>query len=782
MLALLVACVGCDGDARDANARFREAVADQDLVAAREAAFDMGRELPDTPEAVIELARLLAEIGEMNEARWLLEAATERHPGHEALIVGLAETSLRVGDAAAALAALDRLPADTPRAAYAEVLRARAVVQSGRLDEGLSILEAAEQRYGEPVLYGHERIDLLRLEDRDAEALAVVRAMQAHDDVPDAERAGLAVREAELVAEVEGAASALRLTEALLAADPAAVDAARIHTTILVDLGRAGEAAERLEAALVAAPEATALHALVAQAAMAAGDFERAERHLRAHADAEPSAAVLATLVNFLHQRGRTREAAALLEELPAGADDLQRIELRYQRIAMQIELGELDEARAAIEAFGRDHPRNPRRDYLLGRLDLAEGRPEAAAQRLALVVSRLDRSDVNLLLAIALERAGDFEGAELRYGLVATGGGASQMQAWAGLLRVVEMRQSWEQLAAVSFYAAQFAPLRDRALQAMARARLALGESETAEQIMRAHLDENAEHVESRVALAVALRRQGRLAEADAVLNEASPAQRRDPIWIAERATLLGRQGRAREALALLDVAEADGHAPPAIRHARIYLLFASGRADDALAEAARVAALDPDDPEPHRMAADYLASVGRFEASLEPYARAVELDPTSGDLALRQAIAADRAGREAEAVRAYTRAIELDPESVGARNNLALILGRAGRTREAIAVAQAAFARAEEEPVVIDTLASLYLDAGLPARAGAMLEKARRLDPESDEVVYHLALAYRDVGRRDDAHTLLVGLRDAPSTDPRLSERIDDALASLR
>ena len=80
----------------------------------------------------------------MNEARWLLEAGLLRHPGHEGLILGLVETSLRVGDARAAERVVGAISPDSPRAPYAAVLRARAIAYSGRLDEALGVLDAAE--------------------------------------------------------------------------------------------------------------------------------------------------------------------------------------------------------------------------------------------------------------------------------------------------------------------------------------------------------------------------------------------------------------------------------------------------------------------------------------------------------------------------------------------------------------------------------------------------------------------------------------------------------------
>jgi len=751
------------------------------MVGARSAAIELGRQLPDTPEAVVEVARMLADIGEMNQARWMLEEAVARHPGNEDLVFGLAETSIRVGDAAAAFDALDMLPTDTPRAGYGEILRAQALVLQGRLDEALSLLVEAGHRFGgEPVLFRAERIQLLATEGRRAEALAIVREMQADPAVPASRETWLALQESDLVLMLEGRKAALELLDPIVEAHPGSVEAAQRRTSILIVLGRADEALADLRAALSARPHIAALNTLAAEAAIAVGDLEAAERHLRRHAEMDPSAATLATLAHFLHQQGRTREAAAILVDVPAASDPVQRIELRYEAIAMQIEANDLDEARSAIEAFRIDHPHNPRLDYLLARLDLAEDRPEDAARRLVLVVARLDRSDVKHLLGVALERSGDLQGAEVRYGIV-TLQGPSQIASWAGLLRTLEGQQKWEQLASAALTAARIEPLTDTALQSLARARIALGQLEEAELVLREHMNRSPELVGPRVGLAVALRRQGRADEALQVLEQASDEHARDAALIAEQATVLGSLGRVPEALELLETAQADGTSTPALRHAGIYLRFAAGRGEEALIEAARVTGLDPSDPVPHRMAADYLASVGRFEESIEPYRRTVELVPSAGDVVFRMAIALERAGHDAEAIEAYRQTTLLDETAVGARNNLALLLARNGELREALLAAQAAYARAETDPVVMDTLASLYLEAGVSQRAAAMLEKAHGLAPGSDEITYHLALAYRDTGRSGEARQLLSGLSGRPHGEHVLQERIEDALRSL-
>ena len=93
LLALLLACGSQEERQQATRARFEEAVANQDAGAALEALDDLRDELPDTPETTSETARLLARVGEMNRALWLLEEAARRHPARNDLRLGIAETT-----------------------------------------------------------------------------------------------------------------------------------------------------------------------------------------------------------------------------------------------------------------------------------------------------------------------------------------------------------------------------------------------------------------------------------------------------------------------------------------------------------------------------------------------------------------------------------------------------------------------------------------------------------------------------------------------------------------
>ena len=794
LLAALLATAGCGDDART---RYDAAVFDHDPVEARSAALARLDELSDTPEAVIEVARLLGDIGEMNEARWLLSEAVARHPESSELRLGLAETSLRIGDAENALAALGEPETGTDAVAYAEVLRARAHVELGDLAEGLAILERAHRQFEEPTLFRLERVDLLAGAQRHEQALETVREMEVDPAVSAEVREWLATRASDLVLAIDGPEAAL---ERLGSLDSHTAVSRR--AALLVMLGRRDEALEEIRTAIEREPDAGALYPVGAQVSLAAGDIANAEALLREHLAAEPGATSLRNLALFLSRLGRGEEASEMLAKLPEIEDPVDRIELRYLAIVLQMEAGDLDRARSAIDAFARDHPRNPRLGYLLARRDLADGKPEAAAARLMDVLTRLDRSDVKHLLGVALERSGDYAGAEVRYGLAAQQS-PHQIPSWLGLLRTLQAQGKWERVAAVAEQMIRVAPVGASGFLALANARIAMGQPAEAEGLLRDSLEQNPGLVGPRVGLSVALRRQGRAAEALEVLefdspNELIPAEQGE--LAAERAVVLGQLGRWAEAFAVLEGAppsvesDVDGRS---LRHARIYLLFAAGRVDEALLEAERASTLDPDDPTPSQMAADHLASRGRFAESVVPYREALAR-AADADVAFRLAVSLERSERDPEAIEAYRRAVAIDERAVGPRNNLALVLARTGALREALEAAQGAYARAESDPLVMDTLATLYLEWGLAPRATRLLEKALhaaesvesteaggssdRMVTDTSEIAYHLALAYRESNRLDDARALLAELDAKLEPGHALRASVDTARASVQ
>jgi tetratricopeptide (TPR) repeat protein len=760
--------------------RYRKAVAAQDSAAARSAVDALEAALPKSPDTAAELSRMWAAIGETNRARWLLEQAVERDPDHYELLLGLAETSLNVGDAVGALETLGRMPETAPRYPYALLLRARAEIQLGDLERGLATLEAAETRFPETEGFWVERIQVLQLEKRETEALELLRSKQRGQDLPAEQRAWLDLHEAALVGATEGHEAELELLDRMLVNDPTSGDVLQRRTAILLASGHADAALPALEAAVVQAPEADGLHSLLAGARLSQGDGEGAEQALRGALEARPGMANASQLALFLYQQGRAGEGAAILGQTIDASDASPGVELLYLQVAMLIEAGELERAGRLFEAFQRAYPANPRVDYLRARFDLERGDAESAARRLTEVVSRLDRSDVKHLLGAALELTGDIEGAEQRYGL-ATIQNPQQLSSWIGLLRTLEAQQKWTPLLDVATRLIRIDPMVGAAYSALVRGQLALGHPERAEVVLREYAKRFPKLPGPRAGLVLALRKQGRLEEALAETGAALEEFPDAPGVLAERAVVLGRLGRVAEGLELVDSATPEVMSGE-LRRARLYLLFASERKDEALAELEEIIAADPYDAGALVMAGNFLSSRGEFGPAAERYRLAMQRAPRDASVAFRLAIALERSSDADAAIGWYQRAIELDEGAIGARNNLALVLEREGRLPEALAAAQAAYGLAEGDPVVMDTLGTLYVASGRVERGIALLEKAREVEPPSADLVYHLALAYRQAGRTAEARSLLDELSQRLEPGDDLHEPVGKALAALR
>jgi tetratricopeptide (TPR) repeat protein len=780
LLAVLLACGSREEREQAARARFEEAVANQDASAALEALDDLRAELPDTPETTIETARLLGRLGEVNRALWLLEEAARRHPGRNDLRLGIAETALLVGDPARAREALGGIGEGEPEHAYTLLLRSRAEVGLGDLEAGLATLERAEALYPDHLQLRLERIEVLAREKRVDAALDLLRESRSREDLPEPQRARLDRIEADLLAARGEPDAALRLLEALTAADPGDLEAWDRRTSILMQAGRAEEACGALAGALEARPDEEALYGLLALAERARGNEKGAEAALRERAERSPEPGAVQDLARYLHHAGRTAEGAALLGEAVerfAGETDA---EFEYLQVAMLLSAGQLEAARERFEAFERSHPKNPRVEYLRARFELAEGDTAAAARRLTQVVSRFDRPDVHHWLGVALELLGDLEGAEFRYALAVTRE-PEQLSSYPALLRALERLGAWDRVVYFSNTMLRFAPNSRLAFESLMRALMARGTPDEAEAAIRMYAERFPDLAAPVVALSLALRSQGRPEEALAVLEEASPRFESEPEVLAERAIVLGLLGRVEEGLALLERGFAAGEEHASLHRARAFLLLSSGRGTQGLAEAGRALELDRTDPAPLRMSGDYLSSRGEFAAAAQAYERFLELRPRDAEVLFRLGVARAEVGDAQGAIEAYREAMQMDEAAAAPRNNLALMLEQEGRLDEALTVAQAAYARADFDPQVMDTLGWLYLRTGLVDRAVALLERALSLAPEAADTRYHLAIAYRESGRTGEARELLNELHESLEAGHELHARVGEALASL-
>jgi predicted O-linked N-acetylglucosamine transferase (SPINDLY family) len=211
---------------------------------------------------------------------------------------------------------------------------------------------------------------------------------------------------------------------------------------------------------------------------------------------------------------------------------------------------------------------------------------------------------------------------------------------------------------------------------------------------------------VDDQFETAVALHREGRSAEAEALCETILAQTPAHPRALHLLGAIRFAGGRIAEAIGLVERAIA---AKPDYAEAAFNLgamLAAEGRTADAAEHYGRAASLRPDHVEAHARFAGALMNLRRYEAAEEAYRkvlalqpdhaaahtdlaaltlicgdldgailhgrRAVELAPQHPVATLRLGRALDECGEHAEAIQQYRRAIQLDPTDVAYRRNL--------------------------------------------------------------------------------------------------------------
>ncbi|MEQ1775774.1 MAG: tetratricopeptide repeat protein [Burkholderiales bacterium] len=283
--------------------------------------------------------------------------------------------------------------------------------------------------------------------------------------------------------------------------------------------------------------------------------------------------------------------------------------------------------------------------------------------------------------------------------------------------------------------------------------------------------------NVAPRLKTAITLHRQGRWAEADALLRKVLAARPRDTDALYQMALLKADAGAFAEAHYFVTSAlEADpGSAPAHVLLGRVLMetgsceaalasyaralvlqpqhaeaLFGSGfalqrlgRLPEALACYAGAVAAAPDQAEAWCNHGNVLLALRRFDDALHSFDKALKRMPNVAVLHFNRANTLNELGRVTEALTAFDCALVLDEGDVNVRNNRGNTRLEAGDTAGAIDDYRRMIADAPGDARGYNGLGSALQDQGLLDEATTLYERAIGLDPAFADARHNLALA---------------------------------------
>lgn len=501
---------------------------------------------------------------------------------------------------------------------------------------------------------------------------------------------------------------------------------------------------------------------LVGEIEESAGNRGQARRAYERALEADPfRAASLLGAGRLLLRDGRYREALTRFQAVIEGnlsaptapGERPSLVEAHLGAARAMMEVGQVQEARAKLQALGQEYPDDAEIILYLGKVE------EAAENRGA--------AEANYLEAIRLAP-----------------------EEFAGYLALSQLYFTLER---PTDAAAKLAQARERVPESSEMRRM-LGESELARNNLAAAETEYRRAVEldgsdlsSRFGLAVTLRRAGKLNEAAEVFDSVGEA---DPSWPGlslERGLLFEAEGRGERAVEAYQKAleEQPGDVDLLLRLGAAYV--SAGRIDEAeetlqqvseerpnsaetqhfmgrvafardeLREAQayldRAVDLDGSRGEFHLYAGWVALELGNLGTALDAVESAIERDPSLGDAYWLRGRVQVRTGAVQRALEDLSRALELKPSRYEAYATMGECYDQLRRLSDAVASYERALEQDSSRGRWWWRLGTLRIDAGQRSEAGPALERAVGIGEEATSTPSWLADAYRlsgDVARQ--------------------------------
>jgi tetratricopeptide (TPR) repeat protein len=563
-----------------------------------------------------------------------------------------------------------------------------------------------------------------------------------------------------------------------IAAAPRRAEAHLLRADIRFRLGRYYGAHLDAQVAVAATPrDAASWMMLVRSAARSQGTDAGIEAAERGVATVGQDPALLQPLAYLLAERGRTRGAIKILEEIArSGTDSAWSAQLTLARVKLRA--GDREAARKVLDALLLQRPADEEALALRAVLDAAGGRVEASVAKLEAALKSLpmsrtlrdvharlqsarnDSAAVAALLAEMIRRdlgpgpvPSSRVRAEAEWGRDKLAGLAREH--WPG--RLAQIRQALEvQMRQQNWTAAErivesarrtypdsaFGPFLAGILE------LARGNADDAEK----HLSESLQSAPRSPVLATALAK----------------------VWSRKKgAAFAGEQ--------LMRLAERDpGFGFARYMAARAYL---DGR-DPIRAEAAvrRGFELQPDSPVPYQQVADHYLDLERSADALSILQQGLDRFPHNLDLQTKLAQVSANVGKAKDAIRIYDDVLSRRPELDLVVYELGALLASEDTddelSKRLLQIVEQLKSDQPSDPRLLDSLGWMHYRAGLTSRARVLLQAAVNGAPDEPSPHYHLATIYARDKKADLARSELKAALDSKRPFP---ERLD-AIRLLR
>lgn len=393
--------------------------------------------------------------------------------------------------------------------------------------------------------------------------------------------------------------------------------------------------------------------------------------------------------------------------------------------------LNRFDEAVSALDTAAGLYKNNAEPLVVKGDILLATGQPEGAVAAWQAAADRdPDNWSAQDRLASVAEQRGDRAEAIRRYELSLKTADATRPFPRLQLARLALLDGRPQDVEPLIGALAKRQDAPDLAIDYLSRAMIGLDRLDEAETLLNRLVDRDT-HARSYSALARIWLSKGKIAEAEALMAQASQSFPDNISIMLEHGRILGAVGKYEQAVTLF---EAGLQKAP---DARVLLNAASlakarlGAFDEAL-ELARRAAGTPDAQTADRM---WLANL------------------------------LEKTGAPADAEALYRKVIAAEPENWVALNNLAALL-TLSKADEAVTLATRAAELAPDAAPVRDTLGWAQFKAGQTAEAEATFRAMRQSDPEAAQPAYRLGFVLIASGRQEEGVALLT---EALEKDPK-------------